>query len=115
MNVAAENERPEPLVDVKTLAEYLGVTAFYVCSNADALGARRLPSKPRKRPDGTLTTPKPRLRFSLEEVEKRLASCSEGRGSTSPEPAPRAASAPRGRRGMGTSVDLLPIRGRIHG
>jgi hypothetical protein len=88
------------LVDVAEVARYLSVDASFVYAHADELGARRLGTGPRAR-----------LRFSLEEVDRRLTTCCEGRESPSPEPAPEAASRARRRRRMGTSVALLPIRG----
>jgi hypothetical protein len=92
---------PEPLVDVSTLAMYLGVSAGYVYEHADRLGARRLGSGP-----------KARLRFSIAEVDLRLTACPLGRESQDAaggmvEPKRRA------HRGgfMGSTVELLPIRG----
>jgi hypothetical protein len=59
------------------------------------------------------TGPKARLRFDLERVLETL-SCSTSRGSLPSEPP---ASVPkRSRRrppGMGTTVELLPIRGQV--
>ncbi len=104
----------EPLVDARALAEYLGTSVSYVYEHASALGARELPRKPRLRKDGTMPTqPKPRLRFSLAEVDKRLSACTASKQSPSPEPAQQAASRSRRGRALGTSVELLPIRGRI--
>jgi hypothetical protein len=90
-----------PLVDAATLAGYLDVERSFVYEHADELGARRLGSGPRAR-----------LRFSIAEVDVRLSACSGSRESSAPDPAPAAASRPRARRRMGTSVPLLPIRGR---
>jgi hypothetical protein len=92
----------EPLVGVREIAAYLNVAPSWVYENAVRLGARRLGDGPRAR-----------LRFSLTEVDERLSACSAGRESRSPDPAPQAVSRPRRRRGLGTSVDLLPIRGRM--
>ena len=103
----------EPLIDARELAAYLGVTVGYVYEHALELGARELPRKPRPRKDGTMPKPKPRLRFSLAQVDERLTACSASRESALPKPAPQAASRPRRRRPLGTSVELLPIRGRI--
>jgi len=91
-----------PLVDASVVAEHLGVTRGYVYQHADELGARRLGSGPRAR-----------LRFSLAEIDERLSTCSASRESDSLKPAPQAVSRPRRRRTMGTSDELLPIRGRI--
>jgi len=105
--------RAGPLVDASVVAEHLGVTRAYVYEHAHELGAINLPSKSRPRPDGTLPKSRPRLRFSLAEIDERLSTCSASRESDSLEPAPRTASRPRRRRRMGTSAELLPIRGRI--
>jgi hypothetical protein len=89
------------LVDAATVARYLGVERSYVYEHAVELGARRLG-----------TGPKARLRFSLAEIDERI-SCSTGRGSESDvSPAPVPIRRRRGRRDLGTSVRLLPIRGR---
>lgn len=102
------------LVDAAAVAEYLGVDRGWVYEHADELGARRLPSttsprkgKPRK------GDPRPRLRFSLEDVDLALTGCTSGRRSTEPETAPSAGSRRRRRTSTGTNVELLPIRGRI--
>jgi len=92
---------PVGLVDAQGLADYLGVTRAYVYEHAPELGARRLGSGPRAR-----------LRFSLADVDAALSSCSMSRGSE--PPASRAAGPIRRRRrtaDLGTSVELLPIRG----
>ena len=88
------------LVDVKTVAAYLAVDRSWVYEHADELGARRLGSGP-----------KARLRFSLAEVDERLSTCSDSRGGKSSVPAQPVASRRRTRRPLGTTVDLLPIRG----
>lgn len=88
------------LVDVATVAAYLGTSVGYVYEHADALGARRLGSGPRAR-----------LRFSLDEVDARTVACSQARRSSVVEPAPRAGSRRRRRQRSGTSAPLLPIRG----
>jgi hypothetical protein len=93
------------LVDAATLAKRLGVSRGFVYEHADELGAFRLGSGPRAR-----------LRFDVAEALGRLTACSASRRSGPPDPAPRAASGPRGRRRLGTSggsvPELLPIRGR---
>lgn len=89
------------LVDVVAVAEYLAVTPDWVYAHADDLGARRLGNGP-----------KARLRFSLEEVDERLRTCSIGRGSQSSEK--RTVEPIRRRRRarpLGTNLELLPIRG----
>jgi hypothetical protein len=102
MTVRRQNDAREPLVGVRELAEYLSVAPSYVYEHADQLGARRLG-----------TGPKPRLRFSLSEVDERLSACSASRQSDEPISAPQAASRRRARPALGTNVELLPIRGRI--
>jgi len=98
------------LVDVKAVAAYLDVESGWVYEHQDELGVRRLGSGPR-----------PRLRFSLEEVDERLTACSVGRESSSgtdaeisaPQAGSGAGTRHRRRQRSGTSVDLLPIRGQI--
>jgi hypothetical protein len=89
------------LVDAAAVADFLGVERSWVYEHADELGARRLGSGPRAR-----------LRFSIAEVDERLTACYEGRESRAVDHAPLAALRPRRRRRMGTSVELLPVRGR---
>ena len=84
------------------VADYLGVRVAYVYEHGNQLGARRLGKGP-----------KARLRFLLSEVDGRLSACTARRESASLESAPQAALRPGQRRRMGTSVELLPIRGRI--
>jgi len=104
---------PTTLVDVETVARYLGVSADYVYRHADELGARRLPSAGRAGGKGT----KRRLRFSLAELDKQLkarTTCSASRESEEGEPPvgmPKRRR--RRRRRMGTNASLLPIRGEI--
>jgi len=95
-----------PIVDAKSLAAYLGVNVSYVYAHAADLGAMRLPAAK----NGASKGGKPRLRFDLEDVKRRI-SCYPGRESEPPDPAPQAALRPRRRRRAGTNVDLLPIRG----
>jgi hypothetical protein len=90
------------LVDAVTVAAYLGVSRGYVYEHANELGARRLGAGPRAR-----------LRFSLTEVDERVGTCSAGRQSMAAELPGRDGLPTRRRRASGTSVDLLPIRGRI--
>jgi hypothetical protein len=103
---------PMTLVDVETVARYLGVSADYVYRHVDELGARRLPSAGNGRGKGT----KQRLRFSLPELDERLqarTTCSASGGS---ERAASRAAAPvrrrRRRRSMGTKSHPLPIQRR---
>ena len=93
------------LVDAKTLATELGVNVSYVYTHAADLGALRLPASNKR------GTSKPRLRFDLEEVRRRL-SCYADRKSEPLDPAPQAGLR-HGRRGrVGTNVELVPIKGR---
>lgn len=89
------------LLTSQELAATLGRSASWIRDHADELGAIRIGDGPR-----------PRLLFDLSEVEKRLASCSSGRGS---EPDETPANAPNGRRRrtvpLGTTTELLPVKG----
>lgn len=85
------------LVDASTVAARLGVARSYVYEHADELGAIRLGSGPRAR-----------LRFDLDDVRRRLNSCSVGsESSRMVEPIK-----PRNRRSMGTTGEWVPIRRR---
>lgn len=92
----------EPWVDVAAVAEHLAVTPGWVYENANELGAYRLSDGPRAR-----------LRFRLSEVDERLSACSPSRRSEPAEPAQRLPSRRRRAKPLGTTADLLPIRGRI--
>ena len=94
------------LVDAQTVAETLGVSRAYVYEHAAQLGAMRLPGAE----NGAGKVAKPRLRFDLEDVKRRI-SYYASRESELTNPAPQAASRPHRRRRSGTNVDLLPIRG----
>jgi len=100
---------PTTLVDVETVARYLGVSADYVYRHADELGARRLPSAGNGRGTGT----KQRLRFSLPELDERLqarTTCSASRESEDqPMPASKPIRRRRRRRSLGTNPPPLPI------
>jgi hypothetical protein len=103
-NRPLSGESPKSLLTVDQLAVFLAVTPSYVYEMADELGAMRLPSKAKA---------KPRLRFDLDEVRKRLTSCQSGRESPGPQTStvkPRSRS--RARPALGTGVELLPVRGR---
>jgi hypothetical protein len=90
------------LVDVATVAGYLGVDADWVYAHASELGARRLG-----------TGARPRLRFSLTEVDERLTTCPTGRESKSPASGAVERKAHlRRRTSSGSGVELLPIRAR---
>ena len=84
------------LVTAAVIAARFGVTRSHVYENPDFYGAIRLGDGPR-----------PRLRYDLDAVLERIT-CHAGREpSPMVEPAP-----PRRRRRMGTTVNLLPVRGR---
>lgn len=81
-----------PLVDVRTVAEYLGVSPAYVYEHAEELRARRLGEGPRAR-----------LRFSIADVDAALLSvCSDSRESP--------AAKRRLRRQCPQAAALVPIR-----
>jgi hypothetical protein len=89
------------LVDAAAVADYLGVERGWVYEHAGELRARRLGSGPRAR-----------LRFSLADVDQALTSCLTGRESTPPrDPAVGPIRRRRRSAGLGTAVELLPIRG----
>jgi hypothetical protein len=88
------------LVDASAVAAFLGVDRSYVYEHAAELGARRLGSGPRAR-----------LRFSLEDVN-RAVSCFATRESweaRTPVVEPKRRRRKTG--GLGSDVELLPIRG----
>jgi hypothetical protein len=91
----------EQLVDVGTVARYLGVDPAWVYAHADELGARRLGSGAR-----------PRLRFSLQEVSARLTQRSPVTDPKLSAEAPRSRSRPKRQSRTESDVDLLPIRDR---
>jgi hypothetical protein len=94
--------REAGLVDVATVAEYLGIKPAYVYEHADELGARRLGPGPRAR-----------LRFSLAEIDERLSACSASRESSAAQGASQQPLRRGKPRPLGTNVELLPIRARI--
>jgi hypothetical protein len=90
------------LVDAAAVARFLNVDVAFVYDRSAELGAYRLGSGPRAR-----------LRFDLVKVQEWLDSCSGGRESEGAES--RVVEPIRRRRrtsGLGTNVELLPIRGR---
>jgi hypothetical protein len=88
------------LVDAATLAAELGVERSWVYTHRDELGAVELG-----------TGPKPRLRFDVEAARTVLAR-SMSRESQAPQtPVTATSSARRRRRRLGSSLELLPIRG----
>jgi hypothetical protein len=72
--VNRERSRAYAYVDASAVADYLGCSRCWVYENADKLGARRLGSGP-----------KARLRFSLDDVDTFMTSCSCGRKSAAQE------------------------------
>lgn len=89
------------LVDVADVARKYDVSPSWVYDHADELGVIRLG-----------TGAKPRLRFDLDKVSQAMPSCSTSRRSGSPaSPSAKPTSRSRPRRSMGTSTELLPIRG----
>ncbi len=97
--LVAATPQTERLVDVAGVAKYLSVEPAWVYAHADELGARRLGSGAR-----------PRLRFSLHEVDDRLMSRAADGKQQASQPASEARSLRRRRR-MENGADLLPIRG----
>jgi hypothetical protein len=88
------------LVDAATLAAELGVERSWVYTHRDELGAVHLG-----------TGPKPRLRFDVEAARTMLAR-SMSRESEAPQtPVTATNSARRRRQRLGSSLELLPIRG----
>jgi hypothetical protein len=88
-------------VTAAELAQILGVTRDFVYSHAAELGAVRLGTGPRAR-----------LRFDPESVVERLTTCETGRESPAAQtPTVMPIHRRRHRPGLGTDVDLLPIKG----
>jgi excisionase family DNA binding protein len=97
----AKNAREGRLLTPAELAKWLNVDRSYVYEHAAELGAQRLGNGP-----------KARLRFDLEDV-KRWISCSAGRTSDEAESgAPKPIRRGRRASSLGTTVDLLPVRGQ---
>jgi hypothetical protein len=97
---AQPSTRPR-LVDAADLARQLSVERSWVYEHANELGAVRLG-----------TGPKAPLRFDPDRALAALASCSADRRSThAQDPVAEPNRVHRRRRSLGTSVDLLPIRG----
>lgn len=91
----------QPLVDAQTLATALGVSRDTIYAHADELGGERIGDGPRGR-----------LRFDLDRALSAWSACSTSKESQAPQtPVAAGVSAPRRRQGMGSSPELLPIRG----
>ena len=96
---------PDRLLSPAELADWLSVERSFVYEHADELGVLRLGTGPRAR-----------LRFDVEEVARRLrghGTCSARRESDAVDSAQKAGKRRQRRRRMGTSAELLPIRGRM--
>lgn len=98
---APEAGESSGLVDARAIAARFGVTAAWVRSNADRLGAVRLGNGAR-----------PRLRFDPARVAAELTAGVGSRGSLKPDSAPRGRMRRRPTYRTGTGVELLPIRGQ---
>jgi hypothetical protein len=89
------------LVDAATLADALGVSRDCVYAHAAELGGERIGSGPRGR-----------LRFDLDRALVAWTSRSTSKESQQPKTPTTKGNPPRRRRqGMGSSAELLPIRG----
>jgi hypothetical protein len=90
----------EELVDAKTVAKHLGKQPSWVYAHADELRARKLG-----------TGPKPRLAFSLADVDAAISCTAGSRSDGVVSPVVERKRPGRRRRGSGTGVALLPIGG----
>jgi hypothetical protein len=89
------------LVDAEVVASALGVSRECVYTHAEELGGHRIGSGPRGR-----------LRFDLDQALAAWTSRSSSKESHQPKsPAVTSGSASRHRRGLGSSAELLPIKG----
>lgn len=89
------------LVDAATVAHALGVTRGCVYDHAAELGGKRIGNGPRGR-----------LRFNLDQALAAWTSRSSSKESHQPKsPAVTSGSASRQRRGLGSSAELLSIKG----
>ena len=89
------------LVDAATVADALGVSRDCVYAHAAELGGERIGSGPRGR-----------FRFDLDRALAAWTACSTSKESQQPKTPTTTGSSPRRRRqGMGSSAELLPIRG----
>lgn len=96
---------PRHLVDAATLAQVLGVSRDCVYDHADELGGERIGDGPRAR-----------LRFDLDTALSAWTPRSVSRESPPAQtPVDTGSSARRKRRRLGTSRELLPIRGSASG
>ena len=92
---------PAKLVDAQTLSNVLGVSRDCVYDHAVELGGVRIGEGPRGR-----------LRFDLEQALTAWTSRSPSKGSRAPKsPGSTGSSAGRRRRHMGSSAQLLPVKG----
>lgn len=89
------------LVDAEVVASALGVSRECVYTHAKELGGHRIGNGPRGR-----------LRFDLDQALAAWTSRSSSKESHQPKsPAATSGSASRQRRGLGSSAELLPIKG----
>lgn len=88
------------LVDAATLATELGVERSWVYAHRDELGAIQIG-----------TGSKPRLRFDVEVAGELLARSTSKESQASQTPVAASGSSRRRSRRLGSSPDLLPIRG----
>jgi hypothetical protein len=95
-------EAPAPgrMITATQAAEMLGLSRDAVYRRKHELGAVRFGDGPRAR-----------LRFDAEKVTAALATCSTGRRSQKPNPAPRHRSRPQRTPTTAAGSPLLPVRG----
>ena len=93
---------PRPYLTLDQVAELLSVSRGYVYEHAAELGGRRLG-----------TGPKARLRFSLEDVEAAIPCLADRRSQAMRTRTVERHQRSTVRSGLGTDVELLPIRGRL--
>jgi hypothetical protein len=89
------------LVDAAALAQTLGISRDCVYSHAAELGGKRIGDGPRGR-----------LRFDLDRALSAWSACSTSKESQAPQtPVAAGGSSRRRRQRLGSSLELLPIRG----
>lgn len=99
-DASCPSEAPR-LVDARAVAHAIGISRDAVYAHAEQLGGHRVGDGPRGR-----------LRFDLDRALAAWTSRSSSKESHQPKTPTTTGSSPRRRRqGMGSSPDLLPIRG----
>jgi len=99
----APSEPQLRLVDAQTLASALGCSRDCIYAHSAELGGQRIGSGPRGR-----------LRFDFDRALEAWTSRCDSKGSQTREPpAPQRGSSPRRRQRLGSSPELLPIRGAV--